>query len=134
MKNALCRTCGSVLHPIHQPANSPLNAEQWAGQRAGDFLCPMCPDNGRGVGAGHYLWEREVAWADDLREALATRLEDLVTDPSVPLGADACEWPDRVRRNLPIPRNRITMDALAGCCHDLGILHTSSDMKGLILG
>jgi len=134
MKTAICRTCGSVLEPLIQPPNSPLNEEQWASGRAGDYLCPVCPDNGRGTLPGCYLWEQETVTLEALTEAFVARLEDLVTDPSIGLGDDALEWPERVQRRLPISRCRVTTDALAACCHDLGILRTSLYMKSLLLG
>ena len=56
-----CPTCGKLLEKVTYPGGY-LNREQWGSQRAGDFVCRECPDNGRAANKRFaYFWESEVA-------------------------------------------------------------------------
>lgn len=57
----VCPTCGGVLLRVKRPSDSPYNSDQFDSQRAGDYYCEKCPDNGRGNSGLHYWWHSEVA-------------------------------------------------------------------------
>lgn len=55
-----CPQCGGPLEAVRQSGKLSLNPDQWAARRAGDYYCPACPDNGRGVSKLCYWWEDEL--------------------------------------------------------------------------
>lgn len=57
---AVCPACGQALAGVRYPeGRTPLSREQWESQRAGDWWCSLCPDNGRGKN-GAYYWQSEI--------------------------------------------------------------------------
>lgn len=70
----LCPNCSRVLRPVARPSCSPLNEDQYAAIRAGDWYCVSCPAF---MGTAHqgksgyaYFWNRDVCLAgnhDDAR-------------------------------------------------------------------
>ena len=63
----VCPQCGSDLLPVLQSPTSPLNRDQFDAQRAGDWYCRTCPDNGRGHSRLCYWWDRELTAAHDFQ-------------------------------------------------------------------
>lgn len=56
-----CPTCGGNLERVRYPSGCYLNREQWDSQKAGDYFCRVCPDNGRANNKEFsYFWESEV--------------------------------------------------------------------------
>lgn len=55
-----CPQCGGPLEVVRQSGKLPLNPDQWASMRAGDYYCPTCPDNDRGMSGLCYWWEHEL--------------------------------------------------------------------------
>ena len=62
----VCPVCGKELIRVRYPADSPLNRDQWESQKAGDWYCETCPDNGRAVShqPRSYFWDHEVVHKD----------------------------------------------------------------------
>jgi len=55
-----CPGCGGELESVTYPGGY-LNREQWDSQKAGDYVCKVCPDNGRAANKQHaYFWEKEL--------------------------------------------------------------------------
>lgn len=55
-----CPNCNTDLIKVCYPSDSMLNRDQWESQRAGDYYCPNCPDNGRGKSGHCYFWNKEI--------------------------------------------------------------------------
>ncbi|MFA6462202.1 MAG: hypothetical protein WCV90_08125 [Candidatus Woesearchaeota archaeon] len=61
-----CLECSSLLKEVKRPVDSPLNPEQWASQRAGDYYCETCPGE-RGKSGHRYYWKSELEARVDTR-------------------------------------------------------------------
>lgn len=56
-----CPRCGGKLKPVTQDPGSPLNEEQFASVRAGDYYCEAC--TGTEARTGYkYWWESDLEW------------------------------------------------------------------------
>jgi len=58
-----CPNCNTALEAVKQSASSPLNEEQFASIRAGDYFCAVCvcPEaERRGNTTYRYFWKHEV--------------------------------------------------------------------------
>ena len=60
MKNPVCPQCGTKLTPVEQSPLSSLNADQFDAVKAGDYFCPRCPSNHRGIAPHCYWWTNEL--------------------------------------------------------------------------
>lgn len=63
-----CPQCGGPLTIVKKPPGSPWNDDQFDSMKAGDFLCPVCPDNQRAKNGKCYWWKHEVHDAEASRE------------------------------------------------------------------
>lgn len=65
----VCPVCGKELIRVRYPANSPLNREQWASQRAGDWYCETCPSGWATNRPYRYFWDHEVKYKKPVEES-----------------------------------------------------------------
>jgi len=55
-----CPTCGGKLDTVTYPGGY-LSRDQWESEKAGDYVCRSCPDNGRAANKQFsYFWKSEV--------------------------------------------------------------------------
>lgn len=59
LERPVCPGCGGLLGEVVQPSDSPLNEDQWAAERAGDWVCKNCSGT-RGVSGHRYFWDFEL--------------------------------------------------------------------------
>lgn len=64
-KKSKCPQCQQKLIKVEQSADSPLNKYQFESIKAGDWYCPLCPDNNRGNSKFCYWWEFELEDVED---------------------------------------------------------------------
>ena len=64
-REIVCPQCRGSLVAVRQPASSPLNRDQWDAQKAGDYYCRSCPDNGRGATPLCYWNHNELPFVHD---------------------------------------------------------------------
>jgi hypothetical protein len=65
----ICPQCSGTLEVVAYPGGM-LNFEQWSANRAGDYVCRKCPDNGRAASKQHaYFWAREAVYTEPQKPA-----------------------------------------------------------------
>ncbi len=55
-----CPQCNQVLYKVRQSPNSPLNSEQFASIRAGDWYCKTCKGNEAERTKYKYFWDKDL--------------------------------------------------------------------------
>lgn len=63
-RHSRCPQCNCRVRKLSYPGGM-LNAEQWDSVRAGDWICDVCPPNGRSTTPMCYWWENEIVIGPD---------------------------------------------------------------------
>ncbi len=59
LERPLCPECGGLLGKVVQSSDSLLNEDQWAAERAGDWVCKKCSGT-RGKSGRRFFWNHEL--------------------------------------------------------------------------